>query len=679
MRISSGMPLLPLLAAFVAGIAGMRYFQEFSVYWAAFLAALCVFARVRGWLLWSSAALFGLLGAAAMWVAVPTARCGFCSGVPQEYAGVVREVDVTPYNQRIVADVDDVAGVHRVLVHYHDLLPVVETGDRVRFCGAMCRAGDGAVVPGEFSMRGFAFRRGIVGECHTEPGNLDVVGHERSVASFFSTVRQDLSDYIFARSGLGADAASMLDAMLTGNADAVGVERREMFAGAGLAHVLALSGTHVAVLAMVVSLLFFPLRMAGHRLMEPVCVLAVLWCYVLLTGCVPSVVRTVIMVSAVACGRMLRRGSVPVNNLCLAALLILLFDPRALFAPGFQLSFSAVAAILLFRFDLFASGRVAWWVRLPGNWICVCVAAVAGSGALAAWHFHEVPLFFILANIPVAILFPWFLGGGLLLLLLQLTPLPSGWLVNAVEWLYGSIVRIADIVSSMPGASVGNVWFPWWLLIPYYGAVVAGWYALKRRRAAWGVAALLLLVFSGCGFVVWEPNRPAAEAYAMRYRHATALLVRQGSRALVLTDAPEHFHCDMRMRLDRRLGEYMGSCGIDSLEIVNAVSDSQVVYADRFCWAVGNTFIALAGRDYTGSAALPERHPVYALITGGFNGDVIRVWEELRPDTVVLSHSLHPVRRASYAALLLECGIPFREGLEGVRLLEDKKSAGMPH
>ncbi|MDE6528713.1 MAG: ComEC/Rec2 family competence protein, partial [Muribaculaceae bacterium] len=432
------MPLLPLLAAFVAGIIAVRYLEGLAACWAALSAALCVFGFVRGRFLTGGAGLFGLLGVTAIWLSMPEAP-DFGDAMPGDYVGRVLEVADTPYNQRIVVEADCDGGRHSLLVYYHDVLPAVEAGDCVRFHGDLRPVGEGAVVPDEFSMNHFAFRRGIVAECHVGKGELNIVGHEVSVASFFAGMRRSLSDYIFSRSGLGPEAAGMLDAMLTGNADAIGGERRDAFAGAGLAHVLALSGTHVAVIVFMVSMLFFPLRVAGRGRWETFGILVVLWGYVLLTGCQPSVVRTVIMVSAVGCGRMLRRGSNSINNLCLAALLILVFDPRALFAPGFQMSFAAVAAILLFRFELFVGGKVAWWVRAAGNWLCVCVAAVVGTGALAAWHFHEVPLYFLLANIPVGLLFPGFLGSGILLLVLQLTPVPAEWLVYVVEWLYAAI------------------------------------------------------------------------------------------------------------------------------------------------------------------------------------------------------------------------------------------------
>ena len=66
----------------------------------------------------------------------------------------------------------------------------------------------------------------------------------------------------------------------------------------------------------------------------------------------------------------------------------------------------------MFPFALFVKGNVAWPVRVAGNWLCVCVSAVVGTGALAAWYFHSLPLYFILANIPVGIVLPFFIGGG---------------------------------------------------------------------------------------------------------------------------------------------------------------------------------------------------------------------------------------------------------------------------
>lgn len=664
-RILPGMPLLPLLAAFVAGVIVAHYSPGYLIYGAALLAALCFCAWLGGWRKVAVAGLFAVIGGVAMMIATPGRPDFDREDAPGAYVGFVEEISDSPYNQRIVAKVDAGVCVFSVLVYYHDVLPVIREGDVIMFAGALRPVGEEAVVPDEFSMSGFAARRGVTAQCHVQPGGVEVTGHKASLPAFFAGMRRNLSDYIHCRSGLGSGAAGMLDAMLTGDASAFGRERRDVFADAGLAHVLALSGTHVAVIAFMVSMLFFPLRMAGHRRWEPVCIIAVLWGYVLLAGCIPSVVRAAIMVSVVGFGRAFRRGSNSLNNLCLAALLILLFDPMALFAPGFQLSFAAVAAILMFPFALFVKGNVAWPVRVAGNWLCVCVSAVVGTGALAAWYFHSLPLYFILANIPVGIVLPFFIGGGVLLLLLNLTPFSPGCLVDVVERVYEVMEWVAHRVAGLPGAAVGDVYFHWWLLLPYYGAVFAAWYGLRKKRPVFGLYALMLSVFAVFALRISQPGYPEAEAYAMRYRYATVVLLREGDKAMLLTDAPERFHDDMRERISRRLTDYMGRRGVGSLEVVNGVNDSQWWYADSGFWVIGNTFIALAGREPAESPP-GGQHVDYALVTAGFNGDVENVWRRLHPDTVVLSPSLHPSRIEAYKARLLSHDIPFRVGLEGM-------------
>lgn len=327
-RIMSGMPLLPLLTAFIAGVIAVRYFPEAIIYGAAVMAVLCVFLWVRHSWLAGGVCLFALFGMTAMWLSMPPKILFDAPGDAVEYRGVVDEVKATPYNQSLTIVVDDYGGRSiKVLARYHDVEPWIEEGDMVRFKSVLHPVGEGAIVPDEFSMKDFAFRRGVSAECHVAQDDLIVDGEVWSLSSFFAGIRRVLSDYIYERSGLTPETAYMLEAMLTGNAYSISPERRDSFSGAGLAHVLALSGTHVAVISFIVAMAFFPLRMAGHSRWEPWCVLTVLWGYVLLTGCTPSVVRTVVMASAVACGRMLRRGSNPFNNLCFAALIILLFDP----------------------------------------------------------------------------------------------------------------------------------------------------------------------------------------------------------------------------------------------------------------------------------------------------------------------------------------------------------------
>lgn len=655
------MPLLPVLAAFVVGEILMRHTGGLVLYGAVFLAAFCIFAWWRKWFRAASCALFALIGMIAGDLASLAPVHYGADSAGGVRSGRVEDVAATPYNQRLAVKLDSGG---KVLAYYHAAVPPLMAGDVVAFNGELRPIDDGVVVPGEISMGAYAFRNGIGAYCDIEDGALHVIGFKDSLSAFFSRIRGRVSDFIHGHSGLPSPAAAMLDAVLLGNAGELVPEVRERFATAGVAHVLALSGTHVAVIAFMVSLLLFPLRMAGHNRVGSMAVVVLLWGYVFLTGCSPSVVRTVIMVSVVLVGRLLRRGSCPLNNLCLAALLILLFDPMALYAPGFQLSFAAVAGILMFAFELMPGGRLPFGVRSALQWLAVCFSAVIATSPLAAWHFHQLPLCFLLANLPVGLVMPWFMGGGVLLVLLQCAGADAGWLVAFVEGMYDVIIWIVSHVASLPGASLDGIYFSAWLLVPCYAAILLVWLALIRRRMALALGGLLLLVFTAGCLHVSRPSLPGIEAYGVRYHYATVLLLREGQRGWILTDAPHKFHPVLRERMEKRFEDFMGYRDIDSLEVVTELSICRAFYANASYWAIGDRLITVAGNNCPPALDDGFPRPVYAVITRGFKGDVTYV----DADTIVLSRALHQERIDCLASRLDEAGRAYRIGLEG-RLL----------
>jgi len=660
-------PLLPLLAAFVGGCLVPVYLTGFTLLSGCLLLLLCCLCvLLRRWRQ-AMVSLFAVLGVSAMWLALPE-EIGHA--VPDRaYSGIVREVRESAYNKRIIADITFDGKPIGVLIRYHGDSPAVEPGDTVRFHAVLLPPDAESTVPGELSLARYAFRHGLSAVCHVKDGAMEVAAGAPA-ASCLWRWRRDFSDFVYYRSGLGAEASGLLEAVLAGNADAVPSDVREQFSRAGTAHVLALSGMHVAILTGVLSVVLLPLAMTGHRRVQMAATIIMLWCYVLFTGGAPSVVRAVIMATVIIGARMWRRGASPFNSLCLAALLILLFRPRDLFAPGFQLSFIAVVGILLFVFGLRGSMRLPGSVRWMADWLTVCVAAVLSIAPVAAWHFHLLPVLFLWANVPVGILLPVFMTGGAVLLLCRLAGLSADWLVWVVENCCRAITGWEEMVASSGFAAVDGIYFPWWVAVPYYAALLAGWYAIRSRRKVFGLGCILLLLFTAGCFRLTRPVFPMVEAYGMHCHHAAAILLKEGDRLTVLTDAAPKFHEGLRRSMTVRLKDYMGMRGIDSLTVSGNLRNSGAFYADSCQWAVGNTLILIAGKN-----ALPDSLPAkpdYILVTSGFKGSVVALCRRYTPEMTVLSPAVYSAEASRMMSELDSAGISCRRGFDRLPLLHSQ-------
>ena len=207
-------------------------------------------------------------------------------------------------------------------------------------------------------------------------------------------------------------------ATITGDDSFLTDDSREEYSRSGLAHILALSGLHVAIIATVIAALLFPLHLMRQRKLRYIITIVILWIYAIVTGLSPSVTRAVVMTSMFLIALMIERRNSSLNALCFAALVILLFSPMSLYSIGFQLSFCAVASILIFanRMNpISPRHKIAYHFT---SLITVSISAMIGTGLISAYYFHTFPVYFLLSNIIVLLILPFVLGGGILLTLL---------------------------------------------------------------------------------------------------------------------------------------------------------------------------------------------------------------------------------------------------------------------
>ena len=163
-----------------------------------------------------------------------------------------------------------------------------------------------------------------------------------------SDLQKHLSDQLQS-CNLSKNSTLLLRALLLGERQEFPQDLRSYFSAAGLSHVLAVSGLHMGVVASLIYFLFFPLSLfKSCRKLRPLSTLFVLWIYAYITGLSPSAVRACIMASFLLTAEFLNRRNSSLNALFAAAFFMLWYDTNLIFDVGFQMSFSAVTAILLF-------------------------------------------------------------------------------------------------------------------------------------------------------------------------------------------------------------------------------------------------------------------------------------------------------------------------------------------
>lgn len=266
--------------------------------------------------------------------------------------------------------------------------------------------------------------------------------------AYFLTQRGILLDRMY-DSGVDGDAYAVVAAMALGDKSALTHELRDTYSVSGASHVLALSGLHLGIIYCMLWLLL------PHRRWPAVSqtiILIVMWLYVLLVGMPVSVVRSAVMLTVYGLLSISHRNKMSVNALAFTAIVMLMWNPEWLFDIGFQLSFMAVLAILLFVpvfEDVFSAKYLQEHrlVRYVWGLVAVSVSAQIGVAPLLAYYFGRLSTYFLLTNFIVLPAAYIILGFSLIVLLF---PSLAYILLYIVDTLNAVLFRITAI----PGSSI---------------------------------------------------------------------------------------------------------------------------------------------------------------------------------------------------------------------------------
>lgn len=194
---------------------------------------------------------------------------------------------------------------------------------------------------------------------------------------------------------------NLLMALLFGEKTELSKELSTSYTQAGIIHILAISGLHIALIYGIVLWLTKPLqRLKKGKVYIFLISLSVLWFYAILAGFSASIVRAVVMFSILAFAKILNRQSNVYNSLALSAMLLLLYNPNYLFDVGFQLSFAAVLSIVIFQpFVRKYSYSKYYVVRETKSLLLISLVAQIGVLPLTLYYFGQFPLLFLVANL----------------------------------------------------------------------------------------------------------------------------------------------------------------------------------------------------------------------------------------------------------------------------------------
>jgi len=299
----------------------------------------------------------------------------------------------------------------------------------------------------------------------------------------------------------GIDEYAVAAALLLGYKDELPDELQTAYAETGSMHALAVSGTHVGLLYAGLLFLFrrIPWAGPGRRWVETALVLASIWAFTLVTGASASVLRASVMFSVFLTGKAIRRQASIWNVLAVSAFGLLFFNPYLLFDAGFQLSYAAVAGMVLYypKLQLWLP-PLPKWVDEGWKILLIGVAAQLGTLPLSLYYFHQFPVYFWLAGWVVVLggaVFLW--GGAMLVLLDAFVPVAAAWLGKLLYGLVWGMNYLVQAIQQLPGAVISGVWINGWAAAALYGFILLATGALLLKQPRWLLVSLVLLLCLG--------------------------------------------------------------------------------------------------------------------------------------------------------------------------------------
>lgn len=298
----------------------------------------------------------------------------------------------------------------------------------------------------------------------------------------------------------GPKEAGLAEALLIGYKEDLNKSLIQSYSNTGVIHVIAISGLHLGLIYMLLSLICHPLgNKKWTRIIRPIFIITGLWAFGFLAGGSPSIFRSAVMFTCITIGNSLSKQASIFNSLAASAFLLLCYNPYWLWDAGFQLSYTAVASLALFQQTVYNAINISCrWLNQIWKLTATTIAAQILTLPAILFLFHQFPVFFLLTNLFAIPLSSGILLGEIMLCLLSFIPnlaKPTGALLS---WLIRIMNGIVEKIDQLPFASIKQININLLQVVLLYGVITAAaiWLLHKKKNLVFPALVLLLAYFS---------------------------------------------------------------------------------------------------------------------------------------------------------------------------------------
>lgn len=412
-----------------------------------------------------------------------------------------------------------------------------QIGDKIQGVGSL-RKIDTPQNPQRFDYAKFMRYQSVYASLNTEYDYIRKDEAKLTLKSRAEQVRLLIKEKLNA-AGFEGEPLNLIEAMLLGKRDNISSETLSHFQDSGVIHVLAISGLHVGIILLFLHwITHFTIYNKYTRFLRPFIIISGLWCFAFIAGLSPSVVRASLMFSILSFSYFIERRTSPVNILCLALLIMLIYQPQYLFQVGFQLSFTAVLGILILQPKLIKLYQPRFFIdKIVWDVLSVSFIAQLSVLPLLLYYFNQASALFWLANLLIVPFLGIILGFGVMSIVMSLLGISFGAFVDAYSYILETLLDIIKWFAIQDHFIFKNIYFTesmLWASLLLLTSILL-WSNISKRRS-YIIFNLSLVVFIVIFITEYKSFKSQSDVYILKSYNQSLIAQTSGSEMMVYGD-----------------------------------------------------------------------------------------------------------------------------------------------
>ena len=436
--------------------------------------------------------------------------------------------------------------------------------------------------PHQFNYKEYLKKQYIYHQIFLKNDELMVINQSnRSIYGFASelreTINQKLKPYNFK-----PDELAIINALLLGQRQDISEETYNNYANAGAIHILAVSGLHVGIILLILNFLFRPIGLMPYGpYIKTLLIIILLWCFAIIAGLSPSVMRAVTMFSIVAIGLNFKRATNIYNTLAISMFILLLFKPTFLFEVGFQLSYLAVFSIVWIQPLIFRLWNPKFYV-VNKLWqiLSVTIAAQFGVLPLSLYYFHQFPGLFFISNLVIIPFLGLILGFGILIILLSFLNILPNILAISFGRLIGVMNDFVGFISRQEEFLFKHISFGILFVISSYLLIIAT-VKLFQKRSYNSVIFSLISISIFISVLIFNTYENATNEFLIFHKSRFSIIGIKHNRNLTLHhNLKSDNYTDEKLLVNYKIGHSIKNIEQDTIRSLYKINEELLLVVD---------------------------------------------------------------------------------------------------